>query len=178
MALKPDMFVEYVNRVDPQAGMKAAQAAVRRFAGWHVAPSLRETVTLDGTGHTKLLLKSGHVTEVHSVLVVESGNITRDITKSVRWSENGILEGIRFPARFRSVVVDLTHGYDPEEVPDVLGVLERASVRAMTDPRVRAQSIGSASVSMTTNGAGAVASFMLLSDERESLAPFRLEWGA
>ena len=43
--------------VDP-----AAQAAVRAYCGWHIAPSLSETLVLDGTGARAFILPTLHLT--------------------------------------------------------------------------------------------------------------------
>ncbi|NKS73131.1 hypothetical protein GS966_20035 [Rhodococcus hoagii] len=89
-----------------QTRLAAVVSAVRGFCGWHIAPSRRETLTIDGNGSSALLLPSLHITEVHSVR--ENGGELDD----VQWSEKGML---RHPTlwtdRWRGVEVDLTHGY-------------------------------------------------------------------
>lgn len=89
-----------------QTRLDAVTSAVRGFCGWHIAPSRRETLILDGNGSSALLLPSLHVTEVHAVR--ENGIELDD----VQWSEKGML---RHPSlwtdRWRGVEVDLTHGH-------------------------------------------------------------------
>lgn len=153
---------------------EAAEGAIRDYCGWHVAPVIRETVTLDGTGRSLLKLPSMRVVEVHSVLVDGT-----DVTSMVRWSDMGMLEGIRFPDRFRAVVVEMTHGFDPEDVPGVIGVLLRAAKRFSTDPTIRSQAIAGASVSYAAQGrTGAPLSHLLTMDEQAALEPYRLVRGA
>ena len=40
------------------AAVRAAGAAVRGYCGWHVAPEVEQTITLDGTGGPTLVLPS------------------------------------------------------------------------------------------------------------------------
>lgn len=117
----------------PPAGIDAekwyaAQRTVRNYCRWHIAPSVTETLTLDATGGTLLRLPSAYVTDVVSV--------TRDGTLldpgDYEWSQHGMIRG-RWPYKFRSVVVELTHGYDlcPDDVYDVLThMVESATVLA------------------------------------------------
>ena len=53
----------------PQWWVRAAQGAVRRHCGWHVAPSVTETLRVDGYGGRTLILPSKHVTAIASVIV-------------------------------------------------------------------------------------------------------------
>lgn len=54
-------------QVDAGFKMRAAQAAIRKYCGWHVAPSVTRTVRLDGHGGDSLLLPSKHVTALSSL---------------------------------------------------------------------------------------------------------------
>lgn len=159
----------------PLTPQQAAEGAVRAYCGWHVAPVVTETLVRDGNGRSMLVLPTMRIVDVHSVRV---GGV--DVTGSVRWSEAGMLEGVCFPRRFRTVEVELEHGYSPDELPEVLGVVERAAKRFESDPRVRAQSVAGASVSYATGWAvtgGAVLSHLLTLDEKAALDPYRTVWG-
>lgn len=110
--------------VDSAAWSRAC-AAVRAYCGWHVAPSVTESITLDGSGTQFLMLPSLRVTDITAI--TEDGS-TADATQ-YQWSATGQLwRSWPWSGNFRSVVVDLTHGYDscPEEI---LGVLEEAASR-------------------------------------------------
>jgi hypothetical protein len=155
--------------IDP---MEAAQAAIRDYCGWHVAPQVRETMIRDGNGRHLLKLKTMRIVELHQVLV--DG---RDVTERVRWSEAGMLEGVRFPNRFRSVEIDLTHGFEPGEVGAIAGVLSRSAKRFGTDPTLRSQAVGGASVSYLTSAGGGGLSHLLTADEKADLDGYRLTWG-
>ena len=117
----------------------AASEQIRRLCGWHIAPSVTETIVVDSAGGDRLWLPSRHVTEVTSVRDV-TGETPVDI--AFRWSASGVLSG-RFPAGFRAVEVTLTHGH--EECPEDLlpAIVDR------TRRRVMQESLGSRSVSFS-----------------------------
>lgn len=101
--------------LDP-AAWDAACRAVRTYCGWHVAPSVTQTLVLDGPGGSLLMLPSLLVTDVAEVK--NAGTVVAD----PEWSAAGMVRAHRWTTRFRGVEVTLTHGY--EECPeDVLAVL-------------------------------------------------------
>lgn len=150
----------------------SAEAALRAFCGWHVAPVVTETLTRDGNGRSVLKLPTQHVREVTAVRI--DG---RDVTSSVRWSDAGMLEGVTFPRKFRSVEVDLEHGYEPTEIADVLAIIQGAAKRAATHPAVASQSVAGASVRYWGSSEGGPLTHLLTLPEREALAPYMLTWG-
>lgn len=150
---------------DPRA---AAADAIRAYCGWHVAPVITETIVRDGNGRSTLVLPSRRIVDVLSVKVDGT-----DVTKTVRWSEAGMLEGMLFPRRFRAVEVTLEHGFEAADA--VVGVMERAARRFATDPTLRSQSVGGASVSYFGGGSGL--SHLLTVDEMAALEPYRITWG-
>lgn len=123
------------------ATVKAAGESVRRLCGWHIAPSVTETIVLDSPGGDVLWLPSRHVTAVESVRDL-TGDVPVDLT-GWRWSQAGMLSG-KFPAGFRVVEVTLTHGFDSCP-PDLLPV-----VADRTRRRVMAESLGARSVTYGT----------------------------
>lgn len=138
----------------------AACAVIRNHCGWHIAPSVTETLTLDGTGGTILRLPSMHVTEVDTVT-----NDGADVT-TPSWSKNGVIEHYYWTSARRGVEVTLTHGYTscPDEV------LALAKAMAMTGATSRAlgvksQTAGPFSVEYEGTFADAVTSI---------LAPYRV----
>lgn len=92
----------------------AATSAIRRYCGWHIAPEVTETLTLDGPGGTLLRLPSLYVTDV--VSVTNDGTAVTD----PEWSANGLIRGC-WTSKFRGVVVTFTHGYEvcPADVSTV-----------------------------------------------------------
>lgn len=93
---------------DPNA-ILAAEDQVRDFCGWHVAPSRTETITVDGTGTTTLVLPSTYVTAINSI--TEDGVVLASAYYS--WSQNGIVDKLygAWTYKRRSIQVNLTHGY-------------------------------------------------------------------
>ena len=106
-----------------QDAWDAACSAVRAYCGWHVAPSVTETVILDGSGSSVQMLPSLHVTDLTSI--TNDGTLVTD----PEWSEAGMVRGC-WTGRFRGVTVQMTHGYD--ECPaEILGVLTEAASRGV-----------------------------------------------
>lgn len=121
--------------------VKAASEQIRRVCGWHIAPTIEETLILDHSGGPVLYLPSLFVLDVVSVKDHRTG---RELP-NWHWSGVGMVEG-QFPTGFRSVEVTLEHGY--AECPaDLLPV-----VASRTQRRVMQESLGSRSVSFSAEG--------------------------
>lgn len=168
MTTVPDMF-DATAELDAGMWLKAAQAAVRAYCGWHVAPQLTRTITVDSYGGQTLLLPTKHIVDVTNVTV--SGV---DCTSNVQWSEAGILRLNNgcFPDGLRDVQVSLTDGYDPQEVPQIMTLLVTLAKRAQIQPGIASQSVNGASISYSTASTPGVA---LLQSEMDLLSPYRLE---
>lgn len=130
------MAAELATTLAPESDddrLEQAEAAVRAYCGWHIAPSRTETATFIGDGSAAILLKSLHVTGVASVTVdgvlLDSGDYS--------WSEAGVLTRACGPCcrGWRgSVVVVFTHGYDP--VPaDVTAAVQGLALRGIDNPK-------------------------------------------
>lgn len=95
---------------------EAACGAVRAYCRWHVAPSVPEPITVDGSGAAVLFLPTLHLTAVTS--------ITNDGTAVVdpEWSESGMVRRAGcWTRKLRGVVANITHGYETCP-PEVLAV--------------------------------------------------------
>lgn len=166
-------------RLDYEA---AAQAAIRAYCGWHVAPVLTETIEVTARHCGRdLWLPSTHVLNIETVevedMTVEGGWRTLD-PATYEWDETGLLRrcGV-WPRRLRGIRVTLTHGYEPDEVPDVLAIADALQGRArMNLYGVASQSVNGASVSYQTAG-GAPLSVSLLNIEKQTLDPYRVGVG-
>lgn len=97
----------------------AAERAIREYCGWHIAPTVTETLTLDGPGGTLLRLPSMHVIDVAEV--VDGGTPMTD----PEWSRDGMIRARCWSTRFRGVKVTLDHGYDecPEDLAEVVRIM-------------------------------------------------------
>lgn len=145
----------------------AAEGAVRDYCRWHVAPVQSQTWALDGQGQSRLLLQTGRLIRVTSVV---SGGA--DVTEAVSASESGVIElrGRAFAHGLASVVVTAEHGYYPAEVPAVLGLIASLASRLsdMFGNVVAQQAAGGSSVTFFAG------SEHLLAGERAKLDPYRL----
>lgn len=160
--------------IDADFWLKAAHGVVRRFCGWHVAPVIDETLTLDGSGGRDILLPSLRVLQLTSVM-----NDGVDVTTQVDTSHAGILRltSGTWTNRLGRVIVTLTHGYELDEVPEVAAIIAGVAKRGPNSGRVDA--------SESTNGSsrggfvdrGAPISVPLTLTEQEALSTYRLEWG-
>ena len=102
--------------VDP-----AAQAAVRAYCGWHIAPSLSETLVLDGTGARAFILPTLHLTSIEMLKV--NG---QEVTLPVEFSRAGI---VRYPTpdKLGAIEITFTHGYSSEDLVDLMAIMPGVS---------------------------------------------------
>lgn len=149
----------------PDLHRLAAQAAVRGYCRWHIAPRVELVVVLDLDGSGIALLPAMNVTAVSAVL---DGSPVADL----QWSANGVVEVPRRIQR-RALTITFTAGY--VAVPDdVKGAALSVAARSAESPtgEVR-ESAGPFSVQHST--VGSQAGGVLLTDaERAVLAPYRL----
>lgn len=113
--------------VDEQAWASAC-AAVRAYCGWHVAPSVTETVTVDGSGSSVQLLPTLHLTSL--VSITNDGTAVTD----PEWSEAGMVRG-SWTSKWRGVTAEMVHGYD--DCPaEIVGILHEAASRGVAGSAV------------------------------------------
>lgn len=107
-------------------------AAVVEYCGWHIAPVLTESVSVDGTGTTIQTLPTLNLLSLDSV---DENGLHLDVDR-IDWSANGLLEkrsGGLWTARRRGVIAEITHGY--ETTPSWLTTLICAAAgRAFSSP--------------------------------------------
>lgn len=98
-------------------------AAVRSWCGWHIAPSVTETVKVEAEGGSVVLLPSLHVTDVTAARD-ESG---RAVT-NYKWRENGIVRGSW--RRDELYAFDVVHGFDemPTELQAIIDQIDADGV--------------------------------------------------
>lgn len=109
---------------DVDTRLEWASSRIRAYCGWHIAPSVTETVTLDADGGRVLILPTMHLTDVASAALWDGTGLIVDT--DLTWSPLGLLErsGWRpWPSRFRAVTVTFTHGY-----PDIPTALQEVAV--------------------------------------------------
>lgn len=144
MTETPSLLEEPLDDVDALVG-ETAVAAVRDYCGWHIAPTIAETFTLDGGGRNELSLPTLHLVSVSAVRVLGE---TLD-PEFYEWSLAGFvrLRSVRahFPDRLRAVEIDVEHGFPsvPLSVRQVIAGLVRRGEQAAG---VTAQTVGPFSV--------------------------------
>lgn len=139
--------------ISDQQARARAEAQVRAYCGWIVAPSTTETLVSDGDGSGVLLLPTLHLTDLLSLTV--DGTVVDPAT--VEWSTAGV---VRWPSscwsygpstrKLRGISAEVEHGY-AEWPLDLAGVLDRLTTRATTDPGVFVQ-VGQVRVATGNDG--------------------------
>lgn len=171
MSDKPGDIVDESTEVGPSLLVRAAQAAVRRYCGWHVSPQAEVSGTVSSTGSRLVRLPVMGLSRLDELTAYGE-----DVLAGARWTEDGLVELARpAPAGVGAIAFRCTAGYAPEDVPDVQTVVAQAARRAAQAPAglVRSQSVNGASVSYGFAGDGAPM-VSLLESERALLAPLRL----
>lgn len=150
--------------------LEQAEALVRSYCGWHIAPSKSESLTLVGSGSAVLLLPSLFVTEVTSV--VDDG--TAVDADSFYCSPAGVLSKWSGVWGTRLVVVDVVHGYATVP-PEVSGVVQAVAQRAVDNPGSRPrEQVGPFADTYSQMGFNQAPALALLDAEKAALARYRL----
>ena len=157
--------------------LRAAEAAVRRACGWHVAPVAEVTGTLPSMGQRIFALPLMAVTALSVEALDASGTGYVALEEPADYTAAGALVEFRrfVPPSVAAIRYTATAGFDPAEVPDVQSVIVQAARRAAQSPAgsVKSQTVNGASVTYGVSGSGAP-SVALLSEELALLAPYRL----
>lgn len=168
-----DIVADFTS-IDAGFWVRAAQRRARAYCGWHIAPSLTLTGTLNTTGGRILRLPAKKLTNLVS-LTDRWGN---DLLREVVWSEDGLLEFTsgRTPVGVAALRYEMEAGYELDDVSDVVSVIIQSSRRAMNAPAgtVKSQSVNGASVSYAF-GEDGPASVRMLQSEYEILDFYKLE---
>jgi hypothetical protein len=131
-----------------EAVVDAAVATLRLEAGWHIAPQVTETVTVNAGGGTDLILPTLHLVNVTEVREV-SGS-TPVVLTGWRQSRIGILtRNAGWPRGLEVIEVDMVHGHT-ETPPELLSVIAYFGQRQKSDPTVSQESLGSWSRTLRT----------------------------
>lgn len=160
------MAVELVNALVATDAdrLLQAEAEVRGYCGWHIAPSRSETLTLDGSGSCTLLLPSLHVTSI--VSITESGTLLD--AADYAWSASGVVErvapGRAWSALPRSIVIELEHGWSTPP-PDVAAIVQQLASRLGHTAGLTSKTVGPFSESYAPD---------LFAYQRSALARYKL----
>ena len=91
--------------------LDGAMSAVVEYCGWHIAPVVTETVTVDGTG---TLIQTLPTLNLVSLDALDENGQALDVSR-IDWSANGILEkrsGGCWTDRRRGINAGITHGFE------------------------------------------------------------------
>jgi hypothetical protein len=158
---------EFDDPTSAELAIDIASDIVRSYVGHSITKILNDTVILDGTGTSILLLPAAPVNGID--LVEIDGDLLE--TTKYRWSKKGYIlrtDGTTWPSTPGSIEVIYNHGYDT--VPDaVLGVVLALAGR-ITDGSsgIKQETIGSYSVTY------ADPSPVLRANEQAGLDSFRV----
>jgi hypothetical protein len=171
-----------------------AEAFVRAYCGWHIAPSRSETLILDGPGGHTLCLPSLHVSSIDAI--TENGN---DLTEGddYTWSVAGIVHRVGWASgwnmatdnlggpnsvpgwgwwtcQLQGISVDLTHGFD--EVPaEITGAVQAIAQQLVDNPGgLEQQSVGPFMERYGTTGGGGLLFTLGAGSQLSALEPYRL----
>jgi len=134
--------------------LEQVSAAVRNYLRWHLAPSLTETVTVDGSGASVLRLPTLYLTTLTSV----TENDEAVDLDGVEWTEAGYLKrSCPWTCKLRGVSVSIVHGYSTTPL-EVREIVMNAAARGLLTPAggvVRDQeAVGDYSISNTYSQIG------------------------
>ena len=155
---------------DPQENLTAAEAAVRAYCGWHIAPVITEEVVLDGSGTSTLFVQT---LRLKNIIAAEASGTVLD-PAALEWSEAGFIraQGI-WPDRLRSVKLTVEHGFDA--APDVAAIIRAIAERASASPGgVVREQLGGRSISLSMVAPGVSGGVVLMDHERRMLDRYRV----
>lgn len=154
-------------RIEP--AIASASAAIRAYCGWHVAPVLDCSITLDGEAGD-IWLPTNALASVTSATV---GGEDVAVTGSNR---RGRVRLAHKTCGLGNVEVGYTAGYDVTACPDLMGVVVQrvmASV-AMTTYGVSQETAGGVSISYSGSALSDLGSAFLPDSVKAALSTYRL----
>ena len=159
-------------RVEPL--LRGASAGVRRWARWHIAPVLEETLTGDGPGGQLLLLPTGRL-----LAVLSATDAGQDVdVAGLDFSRHGMVSrggGYSWSNRFGAVSVRVRHGWDLADVPDVAQIVKQVTANALASPMgATREQAGTVSVAWATTAPGVSGGLSLLQRDLDVLAAFKI----
>lgn len=137
----PDDLYAYPGAPYADSLLDGVVAAIRSEVGWHIAPVLTETVTIDARGGVLLMLPTLRLVTVTAVRDVTTPAAPVTLT-GWRASAAGMLyreEG--WPLGFATLEVDMQHGYASTPADVITAIAERAQT-AGTNSALASRSVG------------------------------------
>ena len=165
-----------------ERNLMAASTAIRNYCGWHVSPSL--TCTLSTTLHDKRVVRVGHalLIQLPATYVSEVSSIEINGTAYTLFviEPNGMLKvyGIDFAGFYEYTTIEITY---TAGVPSALMesveelIAHRATHALASSAGVQSEAAGGVSITYSANWINSSMSTALADDNKEVLAPFKLE---
>lgn len=170
--VQPETFTSKFEAGDSTWFLTAAEAEVRKYCGWHIAPSVDVIAGKYRCGERGLImLKSLHVTAIDSV-TVDGRELAAD---EFDWEECGFISR-RCPSWPHDPYarVSFTHGH--EECPaDVAAVVFELASSAIALPAVPAAKVDITGGPFRLGLTGASLGVSLSKDQKDRLATYRLQ---
>ena len=141
--------------------VEAAGERVRDECGWHIAPVVSETVTVDIRESGRAVLPTLRLVNVTAVRDVSGSSPVTLPLSAWRWRRSGILECGTWSRGRRTLEVDISHGYD--RCPPALLDSVAQRLRSGSGAVLREQ-VGDVSVSYSggvSSAAGAASKYVL-----------------
>ncbi len=175
-----------------------AEAMVRAYCGWHVAPVRRETWIIDHTDARVLTLPTLRLKDVISVTDRRGWDGVTELVPALpsayEWSEAGMLtlhtcadwdwdvtrySFTREPygwrrGGFRALVVDVEHGFDAAPF-DLAGIVQAMATRAVANPSgVTREQVGPFAYTYSGSSSTESLALAILPSERSVLDHYKL----
>lgn len=148
-----------------------AEALVRSYCRWHIAPSRTDTATVRAEGMASLMLPSLYVTDITSIT---DDGVALVLTTDYRWFADGIVDRVDALWGSGDVVIAFTHGY-PDPPAEVTAVVQSVAQRAVDNPgSLVRQQVGQVSNIFSQNATSQALPLMLLDAEKAVLNAYRV----
>lgn len=154
-------------RIEP--AIAAASAAIRAYCGWHVAPVLDCSITLDGEAGDIWL-------PTNALASVTSATVGGEDVTVIGSNRRGRVRLAHKTCGLGNVAIDYVAGYDVAACPDLMGVVVQrvmASV-AMTTYGVSQETAGGVSISYSGSALSDLGSAFLPDSVKAALSTYRL----
>lgn len=154
-------------RIEP--AIAAASAAIRAYCGWHVAPVLDCSITLDGEAGDIWL-------PTNALASVTSAKVGGEDVTVIGSNRRGRVRLAHKTCGLGNVAIDYVAGYDVAACPDLMGVVVQrvmASV-AMTSYGVSQETAGGVSISYSGSALSDLGSAFLPDSVKAALSTYRL----
>jgi glyceraldehyde-3-phosphate dehydrogenase/erythrose-4-phosphate dehydrogenase len=183
---------KYSGDVRIATAITAAQSAIRNYVGWHLSTNLEceaeytlQSRNISLIDHDMMIqLPAKHVTEIKSVIIGATkdseGKWTGTIVSTYTCETNGILRlydvNMNGLERYSRIVIDYAAGLPVELTDGIKELVAHRVTHALVSPGgVQSESAGGVAVTYNSNWINSARATALPDDNKEVLAPYRLQ---